>query len=329
MLVSLVLIAMSLAEPTLKTVPGFSKLIQGSFFARMLLPIVGPELAKATQGIKLNAPALKLQTQGSRAREALSPPCSRTFSARTRPFARSSPMHEADRLPPAILLSGPPASGKLTAALELARVLSCDASLGETGPPQPGRRGTAPAPPARGTAPWSTPISPSSARAAFPRKYAAGLELLGRSPGPASAFFFARAARKLARRFDAFLYRGRGNAARQGRGRSCASSRSSSTPWRPSKPAQGEPRRGRGRSRRQGRGDLRQARGLRARRAARLHDPQHRVLGAPRAAWGRARPSSSRTRTGCRKPRATRCSRYSRSRPTASASSSTARGAAP
>ena len=32
---------------------------------------------------------------------------------------------EADRLPPAILFSGPPGSGKITAALELARVLSC------------------------------------------------------------------------------------------------------------------------------------------------------------------------------------------------------------
>ncbi len=61
MLVCLVLIAMSLAEPTLKSVPGFSKLMQGSIFARILVPIVGPELVKATQGIKLNAPELKLQ----------------------------------------------------------------------------------------------------------------------------------------------------------------------------------------------------------------------------------------------------------------------------
>ena len=61
MIVCLVLIAMSLVEPSFKTIPGFSKLLRGSAFARVLLPIVGPELAKATQGIKLNAPALDLQ----------------------------------------------------------------------------------------------------------------------------------------------------------------------------------------------------------------------------------------------------------------------------
>jgi DNA polymerase III delta prime subunit len=101
-------------------------------------------------------------------------------------------------VPPALLLSGPPASGKATAALELARVLSC----------------------ARG-ANWNCPC-PSCARhrvlahsdmllfgpRSFPEEIPAALELLGRAPGKAAAFFFVRAARKLLRRFDAALYEG-------------------------------------------------------------------------------------------------------------------------
>lgn len=61
LLVSLVLVAMSLLEPSFKSLPGYSKLLRDSYFARLILPIVGPELAKATQGIKLDAPELKLQ----------------------------------------------------------------------------------------------------------------------------------------------------------------------------------------------------------------------------------------------------------------------------
>lgn len=60
-LVSLVLVLMSLLEPVFKSVPGYAKLLSGSVFARFILPIVGPELAKATQGINLNMPALKLK----------------------------------------------------------------------------------------------------------------------------------------------------------------------------------------------------------------------------------------------------------------------------
>jgi membrane protein required for colicin V production len=60
-LVSLVLILMSLLEPVFKSIPGYAKLLSGSFFARFILPIVGPELAKATQGINLNVPALQLK----------------------------------------------------------------------------------------------------------------------------------------------------------------------------------------------------------------------------------------------------------------------------
>jgi membrane protein required for colicin V production len=53
LLVSLALVAMSLLEPNFASVPGYSKLLKGSLFARNLLPIVGPEVAKAAQGIKL------------------------------------------------------------------------------------------------------------------------------------------------------------------------------------------------------------------------------------------------------------------------------------
>ena len=60
-IVSLVLVLMSLLEPAFKSVPGYAKLLSDSFFARFILPIVGPELAKATQGINLSMPALKLK----------------------------------------------------------------------------------------------------------------------------------------------------------------------------------------------------------------------------------------------------------------------------
>jgi DNA polymerase III, gamma/tau subunits len=110
---------------------------------------------------------------------------------------------EGDRLPPASLLSGPPGSGKMTAALEIGRVLSC-------GRPADSER-----------APWNCACPACNrhrvlahpdmlilGRRSFPEEIGAALELLGRFPGPAASYFFVRAARKLVRRFDAALYEG-------------------------------------------------------------------------------------------------------------------------
>ena len=109
---------------------------------------------------------------------------------------------ETERLPKSILLSGPIATGKLTAALELARVLSCQAE-GQ----------------ARGL--WNC-ACPSCSRhrilahpdlllmgpRSFPEEIPAALSLLERAPGKASAYFFIRAIRKLGKRFDTALFDG-------------------------------------------------------------------------------------------------------------------------
>jgi hypothetical protein len=50
---------MSLIAPAFKSMPGYARLLNGSAFARFVLPIVGPEVAKATQGIKLDVPTIK------------------------------------------------------------------------------------------------------------------------------------------------------------------------------------------------------------------------------------------------------------------------------
>jgi DNA polymerase III subunit gamma/tau len=101
-------------------------------------------------------------------------------------------------VPPALLFSGPPASGKLTAALELARVLSCTGSKA-----------------------WNCPCPHCAqhrllshgdlllfGKRSLPEEIGVARDFLGRSPGQTSAYFFARAARKLLARFNPVLWAG-------------------------------------------------------------------------------------------------------------------------
>lgn len=107
-----------------------------------------------------------------------------------------------DRLPPSLLFSGPAASGKLTAALETARVLSCTAEgsgLGAWGCPCPAC--------ARHRVLSHSDLLLLGSRS-FPEEIPMALEMLSRAPGRASAHFFVRAVAKLARRFDRPLWEG-------------------------------------------------------------------------------------------------------------------------
>ncbi len=103
-----------------------------------------------------------------------------------------------DRIPPTLLFTGPAGSGKTTAALELARAVSCT----------------------KGAA-WNC-ACPSCARhrvlahpdtlllggRSFPEEIAAAAQMLDRSWGKPSLYFFVRAVRKLLRRFDPILFAG-------------------------------------------------------------------------------------------------------------------------
>ncbi|MHB9151139.1 MAG: hypothetical protein ACYC2S_00670 [Spirochaetales bacterium] len=105
---------------------------------------------------------------------------------------------EDGSVPPALLFSGPPASGKLTAALETARVLSC------------ARKGA-----------WNCPCSDCArhrllihgdlllfGKRSFPEEIIVAREFLLRSPGQASAYFFLRSIQKLLSRFNPALWGG-------------------------------------------------------------------------------------------------------------------------
>ncbi|MGO8694321.1 MAG: CvpA family protein [Rectinemataceae bacterium] len=58
-LVSLILVAMALLRP----IVDFDGILAKSFFAKTLLPIVGPEVARATQGLNIRAPQMHLDLQ--------------------------------------------------------------------------------------------------------------------------------------------------------------------------------------------------------------------------------------------------------------------------
>lgn len=107
-----------------------------------------------------------------------------------------------DSLPQALLFFGPPASGKLTAALELARVLSCEVEGGNRA------AWNCSCPACIRHRALSHPDLLLFGRRRFPEEIPAALELLDRAPGKAAAYFFIRAVRKLTKRFDPVLYEG-------------------------------------------------------------------------------------------------------------------------
>ncbi len=101
-------------------------------------------------------------------------------------------------LPGSLLFEGPPLSAKLSAALELARALSCERE-----------------------AAWNCSCRHCARHRAlshqdllvlgpksFREELAIGRAMIERAPGTASRYFFTRAARKLVRRFDRELYEG-------------------------------------------------------------------------------------------------------------------------
>lgn len=102
-------------------------------------------------------------------------------------------------LPPSLLFVGPPYSGKLSTALELARVLSCEEGRGE----------------------WNCSCKSCEAHRLllapnavllggryFTAEAAACCDTLSRTQSISGRYLFARSVRKLTRRFDAFLWEG-------------------------------------------------------------------------------------------------------------------------
>jgi DNA polymerase III delta prime subunit len=104
----------------------------------------------------------------------------------------------AGRLPPAIMLQGPPFSGKLSTALEIARVLTChrqgDWSCG--------------CPSCRKQRMLVHPNTVMMGFRYFELEIAATADTLRRNPKTASQYLFIRAVRKLTRRFDPLLWEG-------------------------------------------------------------------------------------------------------------------------
>jgi DNA polymerase III subunit gamma/tau len=103
-----------------------------------------------------------------------------------------------ERLPRSMLFEGPPLSAKLSSALELSRVLSCEREAAWNCPcPQCARHRTL-------SHQDVLLLGPKTFRA----ELAIGAQMLERFPGAAARYFFIRAARKLIRRFDSELYAG-------------------------------------------------------------------------------------------------------------------------
>lgn len=103
-----------------------------------------------------------------------------------------------DSLPPSILFSGPAMSGKLTTALELARILSCEKNAAWNCSCNHCRLHRALSHP-RTLLVGSRDLTP---------EIAASAEVLRRNGSDAPRFLVARAARKLIRRFDPILWAG-------------------------------------------------------------------------------------------------------------------------
>jgi len=101
-------------------------------------------------------------------------------------------------VPPAMIFSGPPASGKLTAALETARVMSCDLQgAWNCSCPHCARHRT-----------LSHGDLLLFGRRSIPEEIPVARDLLTRAPTQGSAYFFIRSARKLLARFNPVLWTG-------------------------------------------------------------------------------------------------------------------------
>jgi DNA polymerase-3 subunit gamma/tau len=101
-------------------------------------------------------------------------------------------------LPRAVLLHGPPYSGKLSTALELARVLTC-AQAGEW---------SCACPSCRRQRLLTHPGTMLAGSRYFEQEIAASADVLLRSRKPPAQYLFIRAVRKLTRRFDSLLWEG-------------------------------------------------------------------------------------------------------------------------
>lgn len=105
---------------------------------------------------------------------------------------------ESDRIPPTLLFSGPPASGKLTAALETARIFSCSR----------GAAWNCACPDCVRHRSLANPDLLLFGSRTYPEEIVVAREYLERHASQAAIFFFIRAVRKLLGRFDPALWAG-------------------------------------------------------------------------------------------------------------------------